>query len=127
MSKILTLLFAVLLSTCCWAATPTVAEHAPTFNDDLHCLNEAFQGLTTLEQLLESRNATHSELAAEQNELLQYLAADQQDMAQSLLAAVAPMDPALKAVLIVFGILAVLAIGCCVLYIAVWNSVWWGW
>jgi len=126
MKKLFTISFAMLLGGLLQASSPNNPQ-PPSFNDDLHCLNAELQNLSALEQLLEQHNVTYTQLALEENNLLQYLNNDHQDISSSLLASVAPMDPALKAVLIVFGILALLAIGCCVVYVVLWNSIWWGW
>lgn len=124
MKKLITLSLSLLLGSLVSASTPS-APQRPSFNEDLHCLNEEFQGLSALEQLLEENNSTYTELSALENPLLRHVANDQQDISHSLLAASAPMDPALKAVLIVFGILAVLAIGCCAIYFIAVGSWWW--
>jgi hypothetical protein len=70
MKKLLTLAFCALLGSLMWAASP-VNSHANPFQDDLSRLDDEFAGITQLEQLVEERHATYSELAAEYNTLLQ--------------------------------------------------------
>ncbi len=90
MKKLLTLAFCALLGGALWASTPNNTPANP-FQDDLSRLENEFAGMTQLEQLVEERNATYSELAAEQNTLLQNVNSDT-DIASSLLGSVAPDD-----------------------------------
>ncbi|HAD14939.1 MAG TPA: hypothetical protein DCF33_21130 [Saprospirales bacterium] len=73
-----------------WASTPNNTPANP-FQDDLSRLENEFAGMTQLEQLVEERNATYSELAAENNALLQNVTSDN-DIASALLGSVAPDD-----------------------------------
>ncbi|HLP96564.1 MAG TPA: hypothetical protein VK168_21125 [Saprospiraceae bacterium] len=90
MKKLLTLAFCALLGGVMWASTPNNTPANP-FQDDLSRLENEFAGMSQLEQLVEERNATYSELAAENNALLQNVNSDT-DIASSLLGSVAPDD-----------------------------------
>jgi hypothetical protein len=90
MKKLLTLVFCALLGGVVWAASPGNTQANP-FQDDLSRLDNEFAGISQLEQLVEERNATYSELAAENNVLLQNVNSDT-DIAASLLNAMAPDD-----------------------------------
>lgn len=113
MKKLATLVFFVLFGGILSAST---ASNNPSelFKDDLSCFDETLSGLTELEQLVTTSNATYSQLAAEKAPLLKNMSNDHQDISASLLGAGSKdgMDPALKVVLIVLITLAVIACGC---------------
>ena len=88
MKKLFTLVFFALLSGALFAASPSAAPVNP-FQDDLSRLDNAFAGMTELEQLVEARNATYTALASENNSLLNNVSSDN-DIATSLLGSVAP-------------------------------------
>ncbi|MBL7806250.1 MAG: hypothetical protein JNN28_00445 [Saprospiraceae bacterium] len=88
MKKLLTLAFCALLGGVMWAASSNNTPANP-FQDDLSRLENEFAGMSQLEQLVEERNATYSELAAENNTLLQNVNSDT-DIASSLMGSVAP-------------------------------------
>lgn len=88
MKKLLTLAFCALLGGVMWAASSNNTPANP-FQDDLSRLENEFAGMSQLEQLVEERNATYSELAAENNALLQNVNSDT-DIASSLMGSVAP-------------------------------------
>ncbi len=113
MKKFLTLAFFALLGGALWASSPSTTPANP-FQDDLSCLDNEFAGMTQLEQLVEERNATYSQLASENNALLNNVTSDHQDIFPSLIGAGSKdgMDSTLKVVLIVLGVLAVIACGC---------------
>lgn len=88
MKKLFTLVFFALLSGALFAASPSAAPANP-FQDDLSRMDNAFAGMTELEQLVEARNATYTALASENNSLLNNVSSDN-DIATSLLGSVAP-------------------------------------
>ncbi|MFN0173837.1 MAG: hypothetical protein ACKVU0_04240 [Saprospiraceae bacterium] len=88
MKKLFTLAFCALLGSALWAASPSTTPANP-FQDDLSRLDNEFAGMTELEQLVEERNATYSQLASENNALLNNVTSDN-DIASSLLGSVAP-------------------------------------
>jgi len=88
MKKLFTLVFFALLSGALFAASPSAAPVNP-FQDDLSRLDNAFAGMTELEQLVEASNATYTALASENNSLLNNVSSDN-DIATSLLGSVAP-------------------------------------
>ena len=88
MKKLLTLALFALLSNAIWAASPNTTPVNP-FQDDLSRLDQAFEGMSELEQVVESRNATYATLAAENHPLLQEIISDT-DVAGTLIGAVAP-------------------------------------
>lgn len=88
MKKLLTLAFFAMLGASVWAASPATTSANP-FQDDLSRLDNEFAGMTELEQLVETRNATYTDLAAENNSLLQNVTNDN-NIAGSLLGSVAP-------------------------------------
>ncbi len=88
MKKLFTLVFFALLSGALFAASPSAAPANP-FQDDLSRLDNAFAGMTELEQLVEASNTTYTALASENNSLLNNVSSDN-DIATSLLGSVAP-------------------------------------
>ncbi len=122
MKKPLTVAFFMLLGSTLWASLPHPTPEYP-FQDDLYCLDDEFAGITQLECLVETRNATYTQLASENNPLLGYVTSENKDISESLLGAGGKMDETLKIILIVFGVLAVLAIGCC-LALVIWGNSW---
>lgn len=86
MKKLFTLAFCALLGGALWASSPA---NGNPFQDDLSRLDNEFAGMTELEQVVESRNATYTELASENNALLHNVTSDN-DIASSLLGSVAP-------------------------------------
>lgn len=91
-----TLLLAVLVCGTAMASAPATNPNLPApksefFSDDLSALDREFDGLNQLEQTAAERNATYSDLAAENNTLLKSLSADR-DLSASLLGAAAPSD-----------------------------------
>lgn len=120
MKKLFLLGLCALLSLATWASTPPSTPENP-FQDDLPSIDQAFEGMTALEQWVETCETTYSDLAAENNALLQNVKNDHQDISASLLGAGGEMDSALKVILIVLGALAVITLGCC-LAIAIWGS-----
>lgn len=87
MKKLLSLLFFACLGTALLASSPS----ASPFQDDLSRLDNDFANMTALEQLVEERGATYSDLAAENNTLLNSITANT-DVAASLLGSAAPGD-----------------------------------
>lgn len=77
-----------LLGCTSWAASSGATSGNP-FQDDLSRLDHSFAGMSELEQLVESRNASYTELAAENNSLLNHVTSDQ-DISATLLGAAAP-------------------------------------
>lgn len=88
MKKLFTLAFFALLGGLAWASSPS-APAANPFQDDLSRLDNEFAGMTELEQLVESRQTTYSQLASENNALLNNVSSDN-DIASSLLGGAAP-------------------------------------
>lgn len=88
MKKLLTLAMFALIGGALWASSPNNTPANP-FQDDLSRLENEFAGMTELEQLVEERNATYSELATENNTLLNNVTSDN-DISSSLLGSVAP-------------------------------------
>ncbi len=88
MKKLFTLAFFALLSGALFASSPSVAPANP-FQDDLSRMDNEFAGMTELEQLVEARNATYTELASENNTLLNNVSSNN-DIASTLLGSVAP-------------------------------------
>ncbi len=88
MKKLLTLALFAMLSASLWAASPSATTVNP-FQDDLSRLDQDFAGMTALEQLVEARNATYTDLAAENNSLLNNVSSDN-DIVSSLLGSSAP-------------------------------------
>jgi hypothetical protein len=88
MKKLFTLVFCALLGSALWASSPSTAPANP-FQDDLSRLDKEFAGMTQLEQLVEANHATYSQLASENNTLLNNVTNDN-DIASSLLGSVAP-------------------------------------
>ncbi|MBC7776997.1 MAG: hypothetical protein H7246_16315 [Phycisphaerae bacterium] len=88
MKKFFTLAFFALLGGALWAASPSTTLANP-FQDDLSRLDNEFAGMTQLEQLVEANHATYSQLASENNALLNNVTNDN-DIASSLLGSVAP-------------------------------------
>lgn len=88
MKKLFTLAFFAVLSTALWAASHNTAPANP-FQDDLSRLDKDFAGMTQLEQLVEERQATYTQLASENNALLNNVSSDN-DIASSLLGSAAP-------------------------------------
>lgn len=88
MKKLLTLAFCALLGGVMWAASPNNTPANP-FQDDLSRLENEFAGMSQLEQLVEERNATYSELAAENNALLQNVNSNN-DVFSSIFGSVSP-------------------------------------
>ena len=111
MKKLFTLAFCALLGGALWASSPSNLPANP-FQDNLSCLDVEFFSMNQLEILVEERSATYSQLALENNALLNYVTSDHEDISVSLLGAGGKMDEAWKFVLIVIGILVVLACGC---------------
>jgi hypothetical protein len=151
MKKLLSLAFFAFLGTALLASSPS----ATPFQDDLSRLDSDFAGMTALEKLVEERNATYSDLAAENNNLLNSVT-DNTDVAASLLGSAAPGDDRLLGIpgfwwgfcLGLLGVILVYVavegdakksegrsalIGCAVwtaiwlvLYF-LWFAAWWGW
>ena len=88
MKKLFTLAFCTLLVGALWASALHTTPANP-FQDDLSRLDEEFSGMTQLEQLVDARQASYTELAAEQNTLLCNVTSDN-NIAASLLGSVAP-------------------------------------
>ena len=88
MKKLFTLVFCALLGSALWASSPSTTPANP-FQDDLSRLDSEFSGMTELEQLVEARNASYSQLASENNTLLNNVTSDN-NIASSLLGSVAP-------------------------------------
>ncbi len=88
MKKLFTLAFFALLGGALWAASPSTTPANP-FQDDLSRLDNDFAGMTELELLVEANNATYSQLASENNALLNNVTKDN-NIASSLLGSVAP-------------------------------------
>ena len=88
MKKFFTLAMVALLSGTLWAASPGTTAGNP-FQDELSRFDQAFEGMSELEQLVEARNATYTELASENNSLLNHVTSDK-DIATTLLGAAAP-------------------------------------
>ena len=88
MKKLFTLAFCTLLGGALWASALHTTPANP-FQDDLSRLDEEFSGMTQLEQLVDARQASYAELAAEQNTLLCNVTSDN-NIAASLLGSVAP-------------------------------------
>lgn len=88
MKKFFTLVFFALVSSALWASSPASTPANP-FQDDLSRLDQEFAGMSALEQVVNDRNATYSDLATEQNTLLNSVTADN-DIASSLLGSAAP-------------------------------------
>jgi hypothetical protein len=86
MKKFLTLAMIAFLGGTLWASSP---NNNNPFQDDLSRIESEFAGMTELENVVENRNATYSELAAENNALLQNVTSDN-DIAASLLGSAAP-------------------------------------
>lgn len=86
MKKFLTLATIAFLGSALWASSP---NNNNPFQDDLSRIESEFAGMTELENVVENRNATYSELAAENNALLQNVTSDN-DVASSLLGSAAP-------------------------------------
>ena len=88
MKKLFTLAICALLGGTMWAAS---LNNTPTnpFQDDLSRLDQEFAEITALEQLVAEKNATYSQLANEQNTLLQSVTSDN-NIASTLLGSVAP-------------------------------------
>jgi hypothetical protein len=88
MKKLFTLVFFTLLGGAIWASSLHTTPANP-FQDDLSRFDKEFSGMTQLEQLVDARNASYTELAAEQHPLLSNVTSDH-DIAASLLGSVAP-------------------------------------
>jgi hypothetical protein len=88
MKKLFTLAFCTLLGGALWASSLNTTPANP-FQDDLSRLDEEFSEMTQLEQLVDARKASYTELAAEQNTLLCNVTSDN-NIAASLLGSVAP-------------------------------------
>jgi len=123
MKKHLLLSFFVLLNGFIWAASP--GTPANLFQDDLFCLDLDFAGITQLEQEVGLCHATYSQLALENNSLLNYVSSENQNISASLLGAGGQMDETLKIVLIVLGVIGVLTIGCCLAFVILGSSLAW--
>lgn len=75
-----------------WSLSAAAVNTTPTqgvFGDELNTIEQQFDGLNALEQVVNDRNATYQELAAENNSLLNNMAAPQ-DLGSSLFGASAP-------------------------------------
>jgi hypothetical protein len=88
MKKLFTLAFFTMLGGVIWASSLHTTPANP-FQDDLSRFDNDFSGMTQLEQLVNARNASYTELAAEHNALLSNVTSDH-DIAASLLDSVAP-------------------------------------
>jgi hypothetical protein len=88
MKKLFTLAFFTLLGGVIWASSLHTTPANP-FQDDLSRFDKEFAGMIQLEQLVDERKASYTELAAEQNALLSNVTSDH-DIAASLLGSVAP-------------------------------------
>lgn len=95
MKKILFSFFALLAFTALTASTPVTGNpDSGLFNDNLSSLEQEFSGLNALEQEVNNRQVTYSDLAAENNPLISNVKAGQ-DLGAALLGAGAPDDKAL--------------------------------
>jgi hypothetical protein len=84
------ILFSFLACITLWGAmassNPTTPVVINGFNDDLNAMEQAFSGLSTLEQSVDARNVTYHELAAENSALLNSVT-ENQDLGNALLGA----------------------------------------
>jgi hypothetical protein len=122
MKKLLTLAFFALLGGAMWAASSNSTPANP-FQDDLSRLENELAGMSQLEQLVEERNATYSELAAENNTLLQNVNNDT-DIFTSIFGTGSPDDEKLLGISgflwgFCTGLLGVGILGVILVYVAV--------
>jgi hypothetical protein len=89
MKKIFATLTTVALFAGALLASSANTTPANPFQDDLSRLDREFDGLNQLEQVVNDRNATYTELAAENNPLLNNVT-NERDIAASLLGTAAP-------------------------------------
>lgn len=90
MKKFFTFAIVAFIGSALWASSPSNTPSA-AFQEDLTRFDSEFAGMSALEQLVEARNASYTELAAENNNLLNTVTSDN-DIASSLLGGVAPGD-----------------------------------
>lgn len=90
MKKFFTLAMVAFLGSALWASSPSNTPATP-FQDDLARFDSELAGMSALEQLVEERNATFTDLTAENNSLLNTVTSDN-DIAGSLLGSAAPGD-----------------------------------
>jgi hypothetical protein len=88
MKKFFTLIVLAFLGGTLWAASPGTTPGNP-FQDELSRLDQEFAGISELEQLVEARNTSYTDLAAENNSLLNHVTSDK-DISTTLLGAAAP-------------------------------------
>jgi len=90
MKKLFTFAMVAFIGSTLLASSPGTTP-AVTFSDDLTRFDSDFAGMSALEQLVEERNASYTELAAENNSLLNTVTNDN-NIAGTLLGGVAPGD-----------------------------------